>query len=508
VAFTSEAWNLVPGDTNESEDVFVYDRRTGVTERVSVASGGTEAKGMSLGPSISADGRFVAFWSDASNLVPGDTNAVIDVFVHDRQTRVTERVNVASDGTEANGGTSVLWRGGPSINGDGRFVAFVSNASNLVPGVVDEFGRGIVYVHDRKTGATEVVSVENDTGEPFGFGSNRPSISADGRFVAFDAGTLDRQLDVYVYDRQTGVTELITGDADLWDESLSPSISADGRYVAFHSNSPNLVPDDTNGVYDIFVHDRQTGVTERVSVASDGTQSDNHTDEAWITGDGRFVAFWSDASNLVPGDTNGNNDVFVHDRQTGVTERVSVASDGSQGDSGNGPISISSDGRFVAFESSSSNLVPGDTNEAADVFVACNPLSEQQFIEIEIDIKPGRFPNRINPKSRDPIPVAILTTDAFDAATVDLTTVHFGPTGTEAAPVHSILADVDGDGDADILLHFKTRDTHIEWGDTSASLTGETFSGRAIKGSDSIRTVWCKHHWSHHCKHHHHKKVK
>jgi hypothetical protein len=242
--------------------------------------------------------------------------------VHDRQTGITDRVSVASDGTPGNRNSS-----SESINSDGRFVAFASDSYNLVPG--DTNGQADIFVHDRQTEVTEQVSVASD--------------GSKGNDVCFN-----------------------------------PCITADGRFVAFTSRATNLVPgDDMTDWDDIFVHDRQTGITDRVSVASDGTLTDNHSGGSSISSDGRFVAFWSWATNLVPGDTNGQADIFVHDRQTGVTERVSVAADGTQGnDGGSDRPSISADGRFVVFESSSSNLVPGDTNEAADVFVACNPLAK------------------------------------------------------------------------------------------------------------------------------------
>ena len=146
-------------------------------------------------------------------------------------------------------------------------------------------------------------------------------------------------------------------------QSAVASISADGRYVAFISDASNLVPGDTNGVTDIFVYDRQTGTIERVSVAADGTQGNGGSCQPSISADGRYVAFSSYASNLVPGDTNGISDVFVYDRQTDTIERVSVAADGTQGNSYSWqPASISADGRYVAFSSFASNLVPGDTN--------------------------------------------------------------------------------------------------------------------------------------------------
>jgi hypothetical protein len=287
----------------------------GDTTRVSVATDGSQGNSFSSRASISADGRFVAFESPASNLVAGDTNGTYDVFVHDRTTGATTRVSVATDGTQGNSGS-----GRVSISADGRFVAFQSSASNLVAG--DTNLAYDVFVHDRTTGATTRVSVATD-------------------------GTQGNSNSAY------------------------PNPSADGRFVAFVSLASNLVAGDTNGVEDIFVHDRTTGATTRVSVATDGSQGNGYSAGSHISADGRFVAFDSRASNLVAGDTNGTSDVFVHDRTTGATTRVSVATDGSQGNSDSwlGLRSLSADGRFVAFDSSASNLVAGDTNGAGDIFV-------------------------------------------------------------------------------------------------------------------------------------------
>jgi Tol biopolymer transport system component len=371
VAFDSESSNLVVGDTNSRSDVFVHDRTTGVTERVSVASDGTQGDSGSFSPSISADGRYVAFESLASNLVAGDSNAASDVFVHDRTTGVTERVSVASDGTPPNGSSQA-----PSISGNGSIVAFRSAASNLVPG--DTNNATDVFVHDRTTGVIERVSVASD-GAQTNSGSFSPSVSGDGRYVAFESlasrvvpGDTNSAMDVFVHDRTTGVTERVSVASDgTQGDSRSDraSISADGRHVAFRSDASNLVVGDTNSRGDVFVHDRTTGVTERVSVASDGAQANGRSDRTSMSADGRYVTFDSLASNLAAGDTNNTTDVFVHDRTTGVTERVSVASDGAQANNGSFSPSVSGDGRHVAFESFASNLVPGDTNSIGDVFV-------------------------------------------------------------------------------------------------------------------------------------------
>ncbi|WP_152811008.1 TolB family protein, partial [Ostreibacterium oceani] len=377
VAFSSNSTNLVAGDTNGRDDVFVHDTQTGVTTRVSVDSSGTEGDSHSNTPSISADGRYVAFQSNATNLVAGDTNGTTDVFVHDTQTGDTTRVNVDSLGTEGDRDSF-----SSSISADGRYVAFQSFATNLVAG--DTNGNADIFVHDTQTGVTTRVSVDSVGTEADSY-SQTPSISADGRYVAFTstatnlvAGDTNGNTDIFVHDTQTGVTTRVNVDSvgtEGDNGSYNPSISADGRYVAFYSSATNLVAGDTNGVADIFVHDTQTGNTTRVSVDSVGTEGDGLSQSPSISADGRYVAFTSNATNLVAGDTNGTLDIFVHDTQTGVTTRVSVDSNDIEGDSYSTGPSISADGRYVAFESYATNLVAGDTNNAGDVFFTATNLA-------------------------------------------------------------------------------------------------------------------------------------
>ncbi len=377
VAFESDADNLVPGDTNGTRDIFIYDRQTGNTTRVSVSSSGTQGNSFSFNPSISADGRYVAFPSEANNLVSGDTNDEADIFVYDRQTGNTTRVSVNFRGAQGNDDSI-----NPSISADGRYVTFESEADSLIPddtnGENDRGDGADIFVYDRQTGNTTRVSVSSSGTQGNSFSIN-PSISADGRYVTFesDADNLvsddtNGENDIFVYDRQTGNTTLVSVSSDgtqASGNSRLASISADGRYVTFESNADNLVSDDTNDEADIFVYDRQTRSTTLVSASSDGTQGNNNSRFPSISADGRYVTFESNADNLVSGDTNDEADIFVYDRQTGNTTRVSVSSDGTQASGNSRFPSISADGRYVTFESNADNLVNGDTNDENDIFV-------------------------------------------------------------------------------------------------------------------------------------------
>ena len=357
VAFYSKASNLVEGDTNEVEDIFVRDHEKGTTERVSLTSNRAQSNNGSFSPSISADGRFVAFYSKASNLVEGDTNGMEDIFVYDCDKGIIERVSVANDGTQSNSNSYF-----PSISSDGRFIAFYSNASNLVEG--DTNSLFDVFVYDRETGITERVSVARD-GTQGNDSSLRPSISANGRYVAFYskasnlvAGDTNAVEDVFVYDRGIETIERVSVARDGTQgnfESLRPSISANGRYVAFYSRASNLVEGDTNEIYDIFVYDRGKRTTEMVSIATNGTQGDYGSLSPSISANGRYVAFYSKASNLVGGDNNRMDDVFVHDRKKQTTEMVNTISSGMRSNSYYP--SISADGRYVAFSSQKAKIL-------------------------------------------------------------------------------------------------------------------------------------------------------
>ncbi|MCG6917677.1 MAG: Ig-like domain-containing protein [Deltaproteobacteria bacterium] len=358
------------------------------TERVSVDSAGGNSDNGSNAPSISSDGRYVAFQSAATDLVPAGSNGLVQIFFHDRQTGTTTQVSVNSGGQEGDSPSSA-----PSISGNGWHVAYESWATNLAG-----IGDGIfpdIFVLNRQTGDIIRVSVEDSAGAEGGGPSFHPSISADGRYVAFDSDSdlvaTDSGLyyDIFVHDRDADENGTYDEDAPVGisttrvsvdaggnesnGHSYSPAISGDGRYVAFESFATDLVAGGTNGNSHIFVRDRQTGTTTLVSVHSNGTEGDQDSTLPSISADGRYVAFQSQADNLIDGDANlfPLSDIFVHDILTGTTTLVSVDSNGIQGNGDSTLASISADGRYVAFKSQADNLVVGDTNLSplSDTFV-------------------------------------------------------------------------------------------------------------------------------------------
>ena len=371
IVFLSSADNLVSEDFNGLQDVFLYDRTTDEVRRISTAPDGAEANGRSQEAAISRDGRFVVFVSSADNLVPGDTNGVEDVFVYDWQTGVMSRVSVSSSGQEGNG-MSVQ----PSLSADGRYVAFVSLADNLVEG--DTNSVSDVFVHDRQTGQTALASISSEG--QIGDGTSKyPALSANGRFVAFQsksgnlaAGDTNQMYDIFVHDLVAGKTELVSRGVDGGvgnHESQRPSISDNGRYVAFESWADNLVPDDLNRYSDVFVADRETGVIELISVTADGEQATNVSGGAVISADGRFVAFASRADNLSPEDKNRQYDVYLHNRSTRALTLISRNLNGSAGNGSSISPALTTSGNYIVFDSLATDLVPDDHNERVDVFV-------------------------------------------------------------------------------------------------------------------------------------------
>jgi Tol biopolymer transport system component len=367
VVFTSASAKLVPGDTNNHRDVFVRDVATGTTTLVSVGLNGVPANNDSDDASISADGRYVAFGSLASNLVSGDTNGFSDVFVRDLQTSTTTRLSVPTGGGQANGHSAF---GSPAmISAGGRFVAFSSTAQNLAPGKPD-FTRE-VYVADRQTGAVRRASTPQGGGWANG-SSDAPSVSDDGSLVVFQSvasnlvsGDRNGLRDVFLRDVASGTTTLLshgaTGDSANGASSTGlPGMTPDGREVVISSTASNLVAGDTNQAGDVFVYDRQSDSFVLASAGADDAPAKGTSSDPSLSANGQWVAFTSFAPNLVPGDGDGTTDVFVRDLRAGVTQRASIAEGGGDPNGLSQLPTISPDASMVAFASRASNLVPGD----------------------------------------------------------------------------------------------------------------------------------------------------
>ena len=389
-------------------------------ERASVDTAGRDPNGVSFDPSISADGRYVVFWSPANDLVSGDTNGVNDVFRRDLLTNTTIRVSLDTGGGNPNGESFY-----PSISGDGRYVAFASDATDLVTG--DGSSIEDIFVRDLQAATTTRVTVDTLGGDP-NAGTRHARISDDGRHVVFAslasdlvAGDLNGFEDVFVRDLDAGTTtraSVDTGGGDANDDSGStglispPAIDADGSRVVFFSAASDLVPMDGNGFSDVFMRDLTAGTTTRVSVDTGGGDANGPSDagngKPGISGDGNVVAFSSFASDLVIGDGNGSgSDVFVRDLQNPTTVLASGATGGGGGASISddaryvayqtthiwvhdlqngttalasakfgqpengisGNASVSADGRYVVFHSNASNLANGDGNGDFDIYV-------------------------------------------------------------------------------------------------------------------------------------------
>lgn len=380
VAFDSFASDLVAGDTNDDYDVFVHDRQTAVTERVSVTSDGGQGGGTSWAPAISADGNRVVFVSAAA-LSDGGW-ATWNVYLHDRPTGQTTRVNVATDGTPADQSSIDQ----PAISADGNVVAFTSEATNLVAG--DTNNAADIFVRDLTTGQTTRVSVATGGAQASGYSAS-PALSADGRYVAFSsdapdlvAGDINFATDIFRHDRQTGETILISrrlAGVGGMQGAFIPAISADGSKIAFTSRDNDFVPGDESDA-DIFLVDVAVGVPVLVSVNTAGEKGNSDSNKLALSADGRYVAFDSSAGNLTPDDTNGRQDVFVRDVVAGQTWRASLGTDGQQGNASSSTPGISPDGRVVGFVSAASNLVANDTNEEEDMFATTSMEVLQLFL--------------------------------------------------------------------------------------------------------------------------------
>lgn len=379
VAFYSDAPNLVAGDTNRARDVFVYDRQTGQTTRVSVAGDGSQANGDSFAPAISGDGRYVVFSSAASNLVPGDTNNANDIFVRDRVANTTTQITYGLGGGSARANAASY---APAISADGNVIAYESDATNLVADDVN--GVRDIFVYDRGAGTLSLVSIST-TGDQGDAPSGQVALDADGNIVAFSSFAdnlipLDENFtsDVFVRDRQAGTTTRVsvyTGDFEADGNSFHPSLSADGRLVAYDSDSFNLAWFDPDEGPDVYVWDRTAGAISTASVDDGGTLGNDSSSFPSISSNGRFVAYSTEATDITAGDQNGVADIVLYDRQSGAANRISLTNSGDEADGESIRASISGDGKLVAYESVATNLVGGDSNRMNDIFVRDTTLN-------------------------------------------------------------------------------------------------------------------------------------
>ena len=370
IAFTSFASNLTGNDFNGTADVFVRDQQSGAVELLSRTAAGLSANYASDQPSISDDGNRIAFRSVASNLVADPALALTEIYVRDRAAGTTTWVSVATNGTSANGPCSEA-----RISRDGRYVTFTSTADNLVAN--DGNHQPDVFVHDLVTGTTEAVSVMPN-GMVGAGASSQPAINQDGRYIAFTSttptlvpGDGNGGADVFLRDRTGGTTTRVsvtTAGLEAEPGSGSPAISADGRVIAFDSTATDLIAHDVNQSADVFVRNLNTLVTTMVSVDNGNVPTEGSSHTPSISADARYVSFTS-WGQLVPDDENYLDDIYVRDRSRSRTRRISTTVLGDEVHDPNEASALSGDGRSVAFQSISPQLVDGDDNHVEDVFV-------------------------------------------------------------------------------------------------------------------------------------------
>lgn len=370
VLFESNATNLVPNDFNQETDIFIYNRDDKSVELISIATDGSAANGSSSLGTLSDNAQYLTFSSSASNLVPNDNNNQRDIFIYDRLNKTTNLVSVANDGTQSNELSFFS-----AVDNTGRYVVFESAADNLVP--VDTNNINDIFLRDRVNQTITRINVAQDGTQADG-SVHLNGMSDNGQYIVFSStasnlvsGDTNDHNDIFVYDRIAQTTRQISVASDgtqANSDSFSGSISGDGRYVSYQSSASNLVPNDTNNQSDVFIYDLETSTTERVSLANDGTQSNGASRNASVSDDGNYVAFLSEADNLVFGDTNNRANIFIRDRQGETTIKI-------EGDSFP---TLSGNSETLLFNSSLSNLVTGDTNDTGDVFIQDLELNDFQ----------------------------------------------------------------------------------------------------------------------------------
>lgn len=377
VAFRSSATVLDDRCNSGLNHIFVRDRTAQTTRCISVNSNGNQGNQDSDAPSVSSDGQFIAFDSKATDLAGKCDNGASHIFVHDRVARTTRCVSINSNGNQGN-----LDSHAPSISSDGRFIAFHSAATNLSGGKCNN-GFIHVFVHDLTAGTTTCVSVHSNGAEGDS-NSFDPSISANGELVVFHstAANLTGRCSngnshIYLHNRLSDNTSCVSVDSDETESngnSSLPKISGDGLFVVFQSDATNLTPQCNNGFAQIYIRDLADDRTFCASRDSNGNQGNNDSVQPSISSVGRFIAFSSPATNLVSNRcTGGNKQIFIRDRTQDKTTCASLGPKNVEGNGDSENPSISGDGKVVSFESNSSNLVKKDGNNLSDVFARVLP---------------------------------------------------------------------------------------------------------------------------------------
>ncbi len=376
VAFASLASDLIQADTNRQNDVFVRDRYTNNTVRASERTDGIQSYDINsyAGPdALSANQEWLLFTQQADGLLPTDTNGQSDVYLRHLITGDLQRISIAADGGEPNGPS-----GSAAMSADANLIAFISYADNLIPNDINETGD--IFLYNRTTGNLTRANVTTSGQPANGRVKGRIALSPDGRYLLFGStatnlvvgGTDGASSNVFLKDLATNTYTLISrsNTTPTADNSFDPVISADGRFVAFRSYARNLVPGDNNFAEDIFLFDRTTATIELISVSrTGGNANGGSTGRPAISGDGRYVSFLSLASNLVTGDTNNAADLFIRDRATGITTRPSLSATAAELSDDVNALAMTPDGRYLLFSTGDNTVIPGDDNAHPDLFL-------------------------------------------------------------------------------------------------------------------------------------------
>ncbi len=455
-----------------------------ITKRISTDSLGLEVNGASYRPSLSLDGRYTAFWSNASNLVPGDVNGYADIFVRDELLGTVELISVGFGGMGADGASTT-----PTISPDGRYVAFCTDATNLFS-VFDTNGVSDIYIFDRQLGLMSRASVDS-----LGFQANgpskEPSFSGDGKFVTFtsDASNLvsgdtngvqdifrravtsNQTLCVSTPDSSMGLSAESNGDSSY------SSCSGNGRYIVFESNATNLVVGDSNGYRDIFLRDMKDGITERVSVGNSGVQANLNCFSAAISRDASKVAFQSTANSLVSTDLNSYSDIFLCDRSTSTLTLISTNNDNYPSNGASYVPSLSGNGRFIAYQSQSANLVPGDLNGVTDIFVFDSQLDYTERVSTNIGLAFGDGGS-------------YQASISEDGHIVGFSSMATNLIGDDANGVSDIYQYDRLEGGAELLMTPLIASQDAILSVTDATPSNVVLVGWSLSGNDQIATAW------------------